>query len=64
MSLLLQREGKVGITAKEQCSKYAQYPSGNFGAAFSFYKDNNGGDQVEDGRHEGSEEVSPRPVDE
>lgn len=26
-------------------------------------KDNNGGDQVEDGRYEGSEEITPRPVD-
>lgn len=57
-------EGAVGITAIERCSKYAQYPSGNFGATFSFYKDNSGGDQVEDGCYEGSEEVSPWPVDE
>lgn len=30
----------------------------------SLNKDNNGGDQVEDGRYEGSEEITPRPVDE
>ena len=64
MSLLLEREGEVGITAKEQGSKYAQHPSGGSRASLSIYKDNNGGDQVEDSCDKGSEKVSPWPVDE
>lgn len=33
------------------------YPCDDFGVISSFNKDNNGGDQIEDGRYEGSEEI-------
>lgn len=63
MSLLPQGEGDIGIKTKKARSDEAQYPCDDFGVISSLNKDNNGGDQVEDGCYEGSEEITPRPVD-
>lgn len=63
MSLLSQGEGDRGIIGKDACSDQAQYPCDDCGEVSSLNKDNNGGDQEKYRCYEGSEEITPGPVD-
>lgn len=64
MSLFRQGDGDICIIAKEEGSDQAQYPCDDCGEVYSLNKDNSGGDQVKDRCYEGSEEITPGPVDE
>lgn len=64
VSLLPQWKGDIGIIAKEDSSQQTKNPSSDFGVVSFLNKDNYRGDQIEDGCYEGSEEITPRPVDE